>query len=207
MMRLRLLGVLLALWLAMPAPAAAEGAKTSPEDAARFIDALGAQALSVLSAQDTTLEVREQQVRKLLAENFALEQIGRFVLGQAWRRATPEQQAEYQRLFAEYVLATYSRRLGGYSGETFEIVKAEPVGKRDAVVFTRISRPDAPPLACGWRVRLMNGRHQILDVIVEGISMITAQRSEFASVVKAKGIEGLIENLRLQVTKFSAQAS
>lgn len=86
-------------------------------------------------------------------------------------------------------------------------MKAEPLGKKDAVVFTNITRPSGPPITCGWRVRRAGDEYQILDVIVEGISMVSAQRSEFASVVKSQGLDGLIQSLRIQVTKFAAQAS
>jgi len=181
--------------------------RTSPDKAAQFIDALGQEAIQVLGNQGATLEQREAQVQKLLARSFALQKIGKFVLGKTWKKASQAQQIEYLQLFAQYVIATYSHRLGGYSGETFEVLKTEPVGKKDVVVFTNITRPSGPPLTCGWRVRSTGDSHKILDVIVEGISMVSAQRSEFSSVVKSQGLDGLIQNLRLQVTKFSAQES
>ena len=81
------------------------------------------------------------------------------------------------------------------------------MGKIDAVVVTEISRPSGPPLVAGWRVRGGAGTYKILDVIVEGVSMLATQRSEFASVVRSQGVDGLIEVLRVQVTKFAARAS
>ena len=181
--------------------------KTSPEEAAKFIHQLGQSAVQVLGDSSSTLEQREANVQGLLKTNFALDRIGRFVLGKTWKKASQEQQVEYQHLFGQYILAMYARRLGGYTGQTFEVVKAEPVGKKDAVVFTNITRPSATPITCGWRVRRVGTSHKILDVIVEGISMVSAQRAEFSSVVKAQGLDGLINTLRIQVTKFSAQAS
>ena len=62
-------------------------------------------------------------------------------------------------------------------------------------------------MVAGWRVRAYPDGHKILDVIVDGISMISTQRSEFASVMQKHGVDGLIETLRLQVTRFTAQAS
>lgn len=180
---------------------------TSPDAAATFVGELGNATISVLRSGDATLAQREHDVRQLLRENFALDQIGKFVLGRAWKKATVDQRREYLDLFGEYVLATYAKRLGGYSGESFIIVKAEPIGEQDAVVLTRIDRPSGPPLNAGWRVRSIDGRFLILDVIVEGVSMVAAQRAEFASVVKAQGIEGLLQVLRLQISKFAAQAS
>ncbi|MBT3559143.1 MAG: ABC transporter substrate-binding protein [Rhodospirillales bacterium] len=194
------------LWVS-PLSAHAAEEVAPPAEAARFVTALGEQAIKVLSDQSIPLEQREEQVRQLLSRNFALDKIGRFVLGRAWKKATEAQQSEYLQLFSKYVLTTYSRRLGGYAGEELEIVKAQPMGKRDAVVLSKVHRADAAPLNCGWRVRLDENRFQIMDIIVEGVSMISVQRSEFAAVVKNQGVDGLIESLRMQVSKYTAQAS
>lgn len=179
-------------------------AQTSPQAAAQFMQNLSQQALGILGNQSITLAEREAQVRKLLDANFDLHLIGRYVLGPAWRKASPEQQETYLQLFREWVLRTYSRRLGGYTGQTFEIVGAKPLGQTDAIVDTKISRPSGPPILAGWRVRNTNGRFMILDVMVQGVSMVVTQRSEFRTVVGRNGIDGLIEILRLQVTKFAA---
>ncbi len=193
------------IWVALGSfPAAA---KTSPEEAAKFLDELSSRALAVLRNQNISLDEREARVRKLLHENFDFKRIGRFVLGKAWRTATPEQRAEYQRLFAEFVARTYAHRLGGYSGERFRIIRARPLGKRDAVVLTEISRPSGPPVRAGWRVRAGKNGLKILDVIVEGVSMVVTQKSEFQSVVRKHGLDGLIEILRLKINKFSARQS
>ncbi|MFQ5617600.1 MAG: phospholipid-binding protein MlaC [Rhodospirillales bacterium] len=202
-----LLAITVACLAALPATGAGAAEKTSPKQAAHFLEKMAAETLEVLRDQGATLEQREAKVRQVLRENFDLAKIGRFVLGKAWRKATPEQRAEYQRLFSEFVLRTYARRLGGYAGETFKIVKAGPLGKRDALVSTEIGRSGGPPLMAGWRIR--GGPHgfKILDVIVAGISMIATQRSEFRALVSRQGVDGLIEALRLRVGKFPVKAS
>lgn len=202
----RFLLVLALAWGAWMAPAVA-AEKTPPQEAARFIENLSAEALAILGAQGSSLDKREAELRALLSRSFDFRKIGKFVLGRAWRTATPDQRDEYQRLFQEFILRTYTRRLGGYSGQVFKITKAEPMGKIDAVVVTEIGRPSGPPLVAGWRVRGGAGTYKILDVIVQGVSMLATQRSEFASVVRSQGVDGLIEVLRAQVTKFAARAS
>ncbi len=202
----RSLMVLIVACVVWAAPAAA-AEKTPPEQAAKFMEGLSGEALAILGAQGSSLDKREADLRALLSRSFDFQKISRFVLGRAWRTATPEQRDEYQRLFQEFVLRTYSRRLGGYSGQVFKITKAEPMGKIDAVVVTEIGRPSGPPMKAGWRVRGGAGAYKILDVIVEGVSMLATQRSEFASVVRSQGVDGLIEVLRVQVNKFAARAS
>jgi phospholipid transport system substrate-binding protein len=179
----------------------------SPEDAARFIDSLGQRTFSVLSQQGLPLEQKESQVRSLLAENFDLNLIGRYVVGQSWRTMGEEQQETYLSLFQEYVLRTYSKRLGGYSGQKFAISGTKAASADDALVSTTIERPGAPPVEASWRVKTNKTPPKIVDVIVGGVSMVVTQRSEFGAVIQRQGVDGLIETLRLQVSKFPAQAN
>jgi phospholipid transport system substrate-binding protein len=178
---------------------------TSPEQAASFLTKLADSTVAVLQSQEATLDVREAKIRALLHDNFDFYRIGRYVMGRAWKSATKAQQTEFLNLFRENLLRTYSRRLGGYVGQTFKIVGATPLGKKDALVKTVITRRGAPPIRAGWRVRETTNGHKILDVMVSGLSMITTQRAEYAPVVKSQGVNGLIEGLRLQNTNFSAR--
>ena len=183
---------------------AAAAEATSLKAAAQFIDDLGSAAIAILSDQNGSLEAREAKVRALLREGLDLRLLGRFVLGKWWRRATPEQRNEYQRLFAEYLTQTYARRLAAYKGEKFTITDTRPIADTDAIVLTTIARPSGPPLKAGWRVRAKGGTHKIVDVVVEGVSMAVAQRQEFAAVTAKDGIAGLLEALRNHLDKFGA---
>jgi len=177
---------------------------TSLAAAAQFIEEMGQQALGALNGDGGTLEQREEQVRALLRDGLALELLGRFVLGKAWRKASPGERAEYQRLFGEYLTHTYARRIASYKGETFTITDTKPIAETDAIVLTAIARPNGPPLNAGWRVRNIEGSHKIVDVVVEGVSMAVTQRQEFASITAKDGVEGLIEALRSHLDKFGA---
>jgi hypothetical protein len=94
-------------------------AAVAPDAAQQFVLALGNQALTTLRTPGLSLEQREASFRVLLRQNFDVDFIGRFVLGRAWNELGAEQRADYLQVFGEFVLKTYSQRLGGYSGETF----------------------------------------------------------------------------------------
>ena len=178
---------------------------TTPEEASKFINTLGQRANQVLNKQGATLDQKEAEVRALLADAFDIKLIGRFVVGQTWKSMNEEQQEAYLSLFEEWVLRTYSKRLGGYSGQQFQVTGAKAQSPEDVLVNTTIARPNAPPLEAGWRVRGGSQGMKIIDIMVTGVSMVVTQRSEFASVIQRQGVDGLIETLRLQVSKYSAQ--
>ena len=46
-----------------------------------------------------------------------------------------------------------------------------------------------------YRMRVRDGRWQIYDVVIEGVSFATACRSNFASAIRQIGLQGLIDQL------------
>ena len=112
--------------------------------------------------------------------------------------------SNYVNLFGQFVIKSYSRHLGGFEGSSFDIVKAEPIGKTDFLVTTILHRKSGAPFKAGWRVRLIGEQHKIIDVMVEGISMAVSQRQEFASALKRKGLERLIQILAAKVGRMPA---
>jgi phospholipid transport system substrate-binding protein len=45
------------------------------------------------------------------------------------------------------------------------------------------------------------GEPVIIDLIVEGISLLVTQRSEFAAVLERSGVDGLLTELRARVAQ------
>ena len=169
--------------------------------ASQFIRNLSQQAIQALTQPDISREERQRRARALLQQNFAIPTIGQFVLGRYWRVATPAEREEYLSLFEDMIIATYVDRFSRYSGQGLLVIDAVPTGEGgDVIVSSEITRANDKPVQVNWRVRERDGRAQIVDVYVEGVSMGQTQRSEFASVIQNKGsVGGLIEEMRRRV--------
>jgi len=178
----------------------------SPEGARDFIVELAAQALQVLETGNKNLAEREAAVRAILKDAVALDFIARYSAGAYWQRASDDERGEYRSLFKEFFLRNYASRLGGYQGEKFEVVGARSAGKRDTLVNTRIVPADGTALRAGWRVREFDGVPRVIDIVVEGVSVVRNQRQEFQSLLKREGMMGLIEVLRARTERVSVQA-
>jgi phospholipid transport system substrate-binding protein len=192
--------VILALTFSQAAVADSKAAAGNPEV---FIEQLASQAIKVLSSPNGSLKEREDKFRTLLRDDFAMNDIGRFVVGPFWRRMTPAQRTEYLDLFGEWILKTYSIRLGGYSGEQFKVLSTAPAGTRDVLVKTRINKSAGNGFNASWRVRKIDGGYKIIDLYVEGVSMAITQRSEFETILQRQGIDGLLTMLKDKVQKLS----
>jgi phospholipid transport system substrate-binding protein len=197
--RRKILGVyVVLLFLFFPARGFSDDRQEFSDDigpsAERFITSLADKAITTLTGEDVTREKRAQRFRSILTEHFAVETIGRWVLGRHWRKATEGEREEYLGLFEDLLVITYAERFAKYSGETLVISKSVVNDDQDIVVYSLLKRAEGlQPLKVNWRVRERDESFKITDIIVEGISMGQTQRSEFASVIRQNG--GEIENL------------
>ena len=126
----------------------------------------------------------------MLVNDFDLDLLGKFALGPtAWKSATSAQRQEYQKLFEKLVVQIYNDRFSLYNGETWKVVDGKVEDDRDSYVSGLIIKQNASakPVHVDWRVRSKGGRQQVIDVIVEGVSMTVTQRSEFTAVIQKNG--------------------
>ena len=164
----------------------------------QFIESLGEETIGAITRENISEEARFREFERLFRMAFDVDAISRFVLGRYWRRATKEQQGEYQSLFADFIVHTYASRFRQYSGETLAVNSERKASGRDTIVSSQINTPEGPSVRVDWRVRTKRDDHKVVDVIVEGVSMAITQRHEFASVIRrgGGGIETLIAELR-----------
>ena len=195
--------LLIAAFFELPDKAAAmtQDGVTKP---AEFIQGLADEAISVLSDQRGTIAEREQKFRTVLRDDFAMKKIGRFAIGKYWRNMSTEQKRLYQKLFEEWILKTYSVRFSGYSGETVKVIRTFKAGATDVFVRTQIDSSKRRSLKVDWRVRRIDQRFKIIDIVVEGVSMLITQRAEFSAVLRERGIDGFITILRSQLDQLDA---
>ena len=198
---------LIAISIGLPAQSAAM-AQDNDNKPAQFIQGLADEAIAILRDPKGSLDEREKRFHAFLKDDFAMEKIGRFAAGKFWRQMSTNQQQQYQQVFEKWILKTYSIRFGGYSGETVNVLKTIKAGQTDVFVRTKINSSRGRALKVDWRVRNIKDNYKIIDVVVEGVSMLVTQKAEFSAVLRQRGIDGLIGILRSQLDRMaSAKAS
>ncbi|MDP6705020.1 MAG: ABC transporter substrate-binding protein [Alphaproteobacteria bacterium] len=177
-----------------------------PGQASAFIEKLGNEAINALAPSDVDRKVREARFQNLLDKGFAIKAIAKFVLGRHWRKADESQREQYLAVFEQLIVKSYTLRFEKYAGETFRVKSERADGKRGRMVETEIAREGAPPLVVQWRIRKSksDASLKIVDVMVEGVSMVITQRSEFNAVIQRNGagVDGLIRELEQKVAAF-----
>ncbi|MBR9971163.1 MlaC/ttg2D family ABC transporter substrate-binding protein [Magnetospirillum sulfuroxidans] len=185
--------------LALRAPAV--WAAAADGESRKFIQNLADTAMKTVAVKDLSDAERAARFRSLFVNTFDLPEISKLVLGRFWRPATAEQRTEFQKLFEDIQVYTWTRRFKEYSGETLDISSVETDVSGDAVVVSQIRRQSLGPINVSWRVRQDGATFRVVDIIVEGASMIVTYRSDYSGVLSSHGgkLDGLLEVMRDKV--------
>ncbi len=197
--------LLTSLFLLMSTASFAAPPVVNPADAVAFMNQLWDRAVQVLNKKAEPA-LRQERFRQLFHADFDSPGIARFVLGRYWRDASEDEQRDFVKLFEDYVVFVYTARLSNFGGQDFKVRGSRSDGN-GVIVSTDVFSPGSTtPLKIDWRLVSDNGTYKINDVIVEGVSMLVTQRSEFASIVQRNGgqVRGLLAMMREKTASASA---
>jgi len=142
----------------------------------------------------------------IVNRTFDLAFMARLAVGSSWATLAPAQQQRLTEAFGSYVSATYADRFDTYTGEQLEVTGEQPYGS-DVMVHTKIVKSNGETLILNYLMRQNRGDWQISDVYLDGtISQLAVQRSEFNSILRREGVDGLVMALNRKVDLLRSAA-
>ena len=157
-----------------------------------------AEAIAGLQSRDLSTIERRAALGDLLHQHIDIPGIARAVLGKTWRRTSTAQRGRYLEAFDGYMVGNLARYLAGTPGISLVVTGVAAGGKTDALVKTVISRADGARIKAIWRLRFGQAGPKVVDVLIDGISLVLTKRSEFAAVARRAGFDGLIDSLQVK---------
>ena len=147
-----------------------------------FVTSFADSAISILSSDSLSDAERTSSFTELVMSSIDLNLISKFVLSKAWKNASDEQKEEYIIAFKDYFVNSYANKLDQYTGEKVDVIGSQEAGKY-VIVESNIIREGTDTLKINLKWRLLNKDNQIkiIDLNIEGISLVIAQREEFQS--------------------------
>jgi phospholipid transport system substrate-binding protein len=156
--------------------------------------------LAVVKA-DKDIQAGNQEKIFALAEekilpNFNFDRVSRMVLGKNWTKATADQKAAFQTEFRTLLLRTYATALSKYKNQTIEYkpLRMEE-GASVASVKTSILQPGGQPIGVDYSLERKGEVWKVYDIVIEGVSLVTNYRSQFAQEIRTNGLDSLIKKL------------
>jgi phospholipid transport system substrate-binding protein len=183
----------------------------SDPSAEQVVRGLAEEIWTTLRTNGADPAVRVDKLTALLEARADVGLISRLALGRYWKELPEAQRPDYERLFRDVVIRSMARRLDGYAPDAdgaledrFRILGSAPAGERDTLVRSKVFPENGPPVALDWRLRADGSAPVIIDLIVEGASLLVSQRSEFAAVIERQKLDGLLAQLRARAGATSS---
>ena len=156
--------------------------------------------LVATSMKEMSVDEQETELEQLFKKYVDIPIIARAVLGKSWRTASTVQRTLFVDAFKKYISNKYGRQFSEFKGTTLEIIKSrDTLTKAGVLVSTVVIVPGNQSLKVVWQVSDGSGSFKLIDIKVEGISMLSTERQEFRS--RLKKFDGSLGDLIIDISK------
>tara|TARA_E500000178_G_C17019075_1_gene754545 strand:+ start:1698 stop:2291 length:594 start_codon:yes stop_codon:yes gene_type:complete len=168
------------------------------KSASGFISSLSDEASNILSSKLSDDE-KIIKLKEIGERTVDINGVGLYTLGKYRKILTDNQKKQYENLFKEYFLKSFSGRLVGYTDAKIAVLSEEIKNEKYTIVYSKlIGTSDRPEVKIDWRVYTKNPENPLIrDLVIEGLSLARTQKEEFNSIISNNDgkIEALFENL------------
>ncbi len=190
---------LMMIFMLLPVSAAA--AKTGASDVITKFNA--ALLESMMKADELGYQGRYRALEPVIKDTFALPFMATQSVGRYGKSLKDEEKAVFLRTYIEWTIATYAGRFDGYSGEKFETVSESAPENGTVTVLSKLIEKSSNSIAFNYKLRKVDDKWRIVDIQMAGVNQLALTRSQFVSVIKEKGLDGLVAMLKEKIRVFS----
>lgn len=151
------------------------------------------ESLQALRKEDSlTVDTARKLIQEQISPIIDFQAVSSRATGKYWRRASDSEKEDIARSFRTMLERTYSRLLARYTDQTMSILDAKPRDDGKTVVTAEAAGEGRTVM-----LEYVFGKDKkIVDIKVEGLSLIDNYRRQFAQIAKKGGVAGLVEKLK-----------
>ena len=151
----------------------------------------------------------EQLVQRIVVPHIDFRTASNLVLGPHWKNASEPQRAAFINEFQAFLVRFYAGALASYIDSEAVPMNVmsfrdepRPKGERQAFVRSHIGQSGGDEIAVEYHMYWRDA-WKVIDVSVDGISMVKSYRSNFTSTIEQQGLDVLIAQLQQRNQTFA----
>jgi len=152
--------------------------------------------LAVLRTQGLDEAAKKTKIQDIAKQRFDFTTMSKLVLKRDWRAFSKPEQDEFVKEFTTYLAASYGSRISRYGKEDVATVGSRSEANGDVTVQTKIVGGEFDGSMVDYRLKLLEGKWRVIDVVIEGISLVANYRDQFKEVLSRGGPDELLKELR-----------
>ena len=132
-------------------------------------------------------EEKIEKLKEIASETVDIKGIGFYTLGAYRKSISDDQIKQYETLFKQYFLKSFTSRLAEYSNPEIEVVSKKKLNENYTMVSSiLVSTEQRPEVKIDWRIYTKNSENPLIrDLIIEGLSLARTQKEEFSSIIQS----------------------
>lgn len=175
---------------------AAASAATPGEEARQLVRSTADDVVAVLADKGLNPDQKRAKITTIVEKSFDFMTLCKLVMARHWAQLTPEQQQQFAVEFKQHLTITYGKNVENYRNEKVVITGDREEARGDWTVKSIIERPTAENVKVDYRLRRIDGQWRMIDMIVEGVSLVANFRSQFQDIITKNGPAKVIDLLR-----------
>ncbi len=179
------------------------GALPESEQAKRdFVNHMAQDAISILYDQNRSFDARKTTLQNAFVSVVDIPWIARFVLGKSWNTASEEQRNRYMTLYRRFLTKSYISNFSEDPEKKIKDIKVLYIGVTENEKFgvrTQMLLASGQTVKVDYVVRDKDNRYKVIDIAVEGISLLASHRSIIGDIAATRGIGAAIRELEDRV--------
>ncbi|MGV6839616.1 MAG: MlaC/ttg2D family ABC transporter substrate-binding protein [Planktomarina sp.] len=157
----------------------------SPAGAEQFVTRVADEIMSIVKSGSSQSSVAGK-FNKMIGRYGDMPVISRSALGPASRSASGSDLSAFSKAFQGYVARKYSQQFAEFKDGSIKIKSSKDRG-RFVEVQAQIIRPGKAAINVDFRVWDKSGSTKFIDILIEGISLITTERAEMGALLDQRG--------------------
>ena len=132
-------------------------------------------------------EEKIEKLKQIASETVDINGIGFYTLGAYRKNISEKEISQYEILFEQYFLKSFSSRLAEYSNPEIEVLSKEKLNENYTIVSSiLVGTEQRPEVKIDWRIYTKNKENPLIrDLIIEGLSLARTQKEEFSSIIQS----------------------
>ena len=168
-----------------------------------FMDKLAKEIIEEGVLATKTNEEREAFFYEKFTTNLDLKNIAKQVLGVYWKKASEQEKQDFMEAFTQLTTKTWTDRFGMYQGQNIIFQGTRNASQKNQILVD--SKIDGnPPVEVTWRLRQKDGSYKVLDIVIEGVTMVISYQKEYTAFLQQHqgSVQDLIDELNGKINAF-----
>jgi phospholipid transport system substrate-binding protein len=168
----------------------------------QFIQNNATQGTAILNSNKSADQIRAD-IERLAVPKFDFTRMTALAVGKPWQTATPAQKKALSAEFQTLLVRTYSSGMLRYKGSTVSVNSDAKLSNnnKEASVKSTITFKDGKTATADYNLYQSGNSWKIYNIYLEGASLVTIYRNQFAEEIRKGGIDGLISVLKTKNSK------